>query len=306
MKASRFTLFLVIVLAFAKAYPQQPLDVLLDGNKKPLSWPDTSWKQYDVSKMPKQIELVAYKVVDGDSIVPLDAMAYVFNSDGNLERLLEANQYLQTVKMFQYENGKLVSQSDGSQFGIDEFKYKRNEKGDFTEVPRYRLYYQNDKLTYVTDAAYPDRTDSYKYKGNAYTVYSKHDKRNYLYVDDQLVAVQSDDNDYITAYHIPFDNHEVFFNLQNTGKKWYHLFEMAANDPEAYNKLVDSQMSTSEKEHPFSKTMRNEKGDWTTIIYKPKHDQTVRRYYLRKITYADGSTSGNTTLDQKTLQSIEK
>ena len=305
MKASRFNLFLVIVLAFAKAYPQQPLDILLDAYKKPLSWTDTSWKQYDVSKMPKQIELVAYKVVDGDSIVPLDAMAYVFNSDGNLERLLEANQYLQTVKMFKYENGKLVSQSDGSKFGVNEFKYKRNQKGDLTEVPRYRLYYQNDNLSRVTDAAYPDRSDSYRYKGNAYTVDSKHDKRSYLFVGDQLVAVQNDDNDYATAYHIPFNNHEVFFNLKKTGKKWNDLFEMAANDPDSFNKLVDAQMSESENEYPFSKTMRNEKGDWTTIIYKPKHDQTVRRYYLRKITYADGSTSGNTTLDMKTLQSIE-
>ncbi|ARN77544.1 hypothetical protein BST97_05830 [Nonlabens spongiae] len=306
MKYLQNGFLILFVLAFAKAYSQQPLDVLMDGKKKPMSWTNTSWKQYDVSKMPKQIELVVYKVVNADSIVPLDAMAYVFNSDGNLEKSLEANQYLQTVKMFKYENGKLVSESDGSKFGITEQKYKRNEKGDFTEVPRYRLYYQNDKLSSVTDPAYPDRTDSYKHKGSAYTVYSKHDKRSYLYVSDQLVAVQNDDNDYATAYHIPFTNHEVFFNLKKTGKKWNDLFEMAANDPDAFNKFVDAQMSESEKEYPFSKTITNQMDDWTAIIYKPKHDQTVRRYYLRKIIYADGSTSGNTTLDKKTLQSIEK
>ncbi|KQC32846.1 hypothetical protein AAU57_05605 [Nonlabens sp. YIK11] len=297
---------MLMVFAFAKANSLQAQHIILNDFKMPFKPVEVSWEHYDVKAPVKQIEIAVYERDKEEKVVPLEFKGYVFNDNGTIKQYVDQNQFIQKGVEYNYKNGKLVGEMSGSNYGANKIDYIVNNDGQIKSIGTAHFMYENGRLSQTYYPQQSDKKDYYRYYGPVTTIESTPSSDYFVFYKDQILFKNKDDSPYVEAYLYPFDGTSKFFDLDKAGSNVRKLKDLAVSDVAAYNKFISSQLTESDRKAPLSVSKTNKKGDWTAAIYKPQHDPSVHKYYFRKITYADGTVSGDVVVDEAFIKQNSK
>ncbi|AGC75755.1 hypothetical protein LX97_00439 [Nonlabens dokdonensis] len=297
MKTLKYFLILLLVLP---TYIVEAQKIILNDPNLSLPPQKQTWSDFEVSKPVKQIELAVYET-SKDSIIPSVFHGYLFNDDGSLSKYLTQSKYSQSAEEYFYSNGNLIGQSYGSKYGMTKDDFKLNDDDAIIGTNKYTIYRKGSDISKVLFKSKKDKEYIYKHNKEVTTITDYQAKKTWVFHQDQIIMKKSS-SDYIYAYTIPYDGTEAYFKTDRFKTKFDDLIELAATDIAAYNKLVKTKLTPTQIKAPLSHSKSNEYGDWTSAIYKPQHSPSVHRYYFRKITYQDGTVSGDILVNDKYLK----
>lgn len=283
--------------------------------------PEVTYQDFGYQKKVAKVEVMLYSFQD-KLVLDLQKEEFIFNEEGTIQSIktTDFSDNSTYLKEFLYEANLLTTilETNSKQKDFNgKIKFAFNEDNDFSKIiydkndyqDAYIISYNNDKSI---KEIYGQFQNSYQYEKYNYdenrslwkkeVSYYEKDTVSLtsaeLYIDNKIAADMSSTKQYIKFYSYSANTHEISRLKINDPSKIANEFlnlgdlinekDMTTSD---FRKLIldlqDVKVITKET------FLKNEFGDWVINYYNDNLYSEINHFYFKKITYADGTVSGD-------------
>lgn len=287
--------------------------------------PEITYQDFGYQRKVAKVEIVLYDVQD-KLVLDNQKEEFIFNDDGTIKSIktTDFSDNSTFLKEYFYKEKLLTSiletHSKRKEF-TTKINFIFNNENDFSKIiydkkdykDVYAIFYNKDKSIQEIHGQFQNSYQYEKYEYDENKVLWKKELAYYekdtvslnsaeLYIDNKIAADFSSSKQYLKFYTYSDKSHEIsrlkINNADKVANEFLNLADMVDQKNMTTSDFRTLILGIKDVKVITKETfLKNEFGDWIINYYYDNLYSEITQYYFKKITYADGTISGDTEFD---------